>query len=65
MSKLMILASSIGICCTIFGLVGFIISLARENRWGLVLAGLGSLALILFLTLLSIEYADDFWKGRS
>lgn len=65
MNKWFILSAVIGIMCAVASLIGMAIALARENNWGMVLGCLAALAVILFLTLVGIEYADDFWKGRS
>lgn len=65
MGKMMVVAGAIGIACTVAALIGMTISMSQKGNWGMVLGCLASLALILFLTLLGIDYADDFWKGRS
>jgi hypothetical protein len=64
-SNWFVLSGAIGIICSVASLAGMAIALGRENRWGMVLACLGAMSIILFLTLVGIEYADDFWKGRS
>lgn len=65
MSKFLILSGAIGITCTVASLVGMAIAMSRKGSWPMVIATLAALAVILFLTLVSVEYADDFWKGRS
>lgn len=65
MSKFLILSGAIGIACSVASLIGMAIALSRKGSWGMVIACLAALAIILFLTLVSVEYADDFWKGRS
>jgi hypothetical protein len=63
--KFLVVSGVIGICCAVASLIGMAIAMSQKGNWAMVLACLGSLAIILFLTLLSVEYADDFWKGRS
>lgn len=65
MEKMVVVAAAIGIACTVAALVGMAISMMEKGNWAMVLGCLASLALILFLTLMGVEYADDFWKGRS
>lgn len=65
MSKMFVFAGAVGIICSLTALLGMGIALGRENRWGMVFVTLGAMSVILFLTLVGIEYADDFWKGRS
>ncbi len=65
MSNWLVVAGVIGIMCSVTSMIGMAIALSREGRWGMVIATLAALAVILFLTLVGIEYADDFWKGRS
>lgn len=54
----------IGVAFTVASLAGMGIALGREERWGMVLVCIAAMGLILFLTLVGIEYADEFWKGR-
>ncbi len=65
MSNWLVISGVIGITCAVASLIGMAIALAREGNWGMVIGCLAALAVILFLTLVGIEYADDFWKGRS
>lgn len=65
MDKFLILSGVIGIACAVASLIGMAVAMSQKGNWGMVLACLASLAVILFLTLLSVEYADEFWKGRS
>lgn len=65
MDRFLIISGVIGICCAVASLIGMSIAMSQKGNWPMVLGCLGSLAVILFLTLLSVEYADDFWKGRS
>ena len=65
MSNWLVISGVIGIMCAVASLIGMAIALARESNWGMVIGCLAALAVILFLTLVGIEYADDFWKGRS
>lgn len=65
MNNWLVVSGVIGIMCTVASLIGMTIALTREGKWGMVLCCLAALALILFLTLVGIEYADGFWKGRS
>lgn len=65
MSNWFVVSGVIGVVCAVASLIGMAIALAREGNWGMVVATLAGLAVILFLTFVGIEYADDFWKGRS
>jgi hypothetical protein len=64
MDRLLIVSGVIGIFCAVASLITMAIAMSQKGNWPMVLGCLGSLAVVLFLTLLSIEYADDFWKGR-
>ena len=64
MDKFFILAGTIGIVCSIGALIGMAVAMGREGKWGMVIACLMSMSVVLFLTLVAVEYADEFWKGR-
>lgn len=65
MSNWIVITGAVGAVCCVASLVGVTIASAREGDWPVVVVGIGALATILFLTLVGIEFADDFWKGRS
>lgn len=65
MEKMVVIAGAIGIACTVAAIVGMAISMMEKGNWWMVVGCLASLATILFLTLLGIEYSDNFWEGRS
>ena len=65
MSNWLVVIGAVGGFLVVAALIGMFIALAREGQWGLAVCTLGALALILFLTLVGMEYADGFWKGRS
>jgi small-conductance mechanosensitive channel len=61
-SNFLIISGAVGIAATLMGLVGLGVALARENQWGMALVCLAAMGLIVFLTLLGIELADQAWK---
>ena len=65
MNAILILTGAVGIASSLAALVGLALVLARDGRWPMALACLAGIACIIFLTLLGLEYADEFWKGRS
>lgn len=65
MSGLLTALGVAGIVCSLAALLGLGMTLAREGRWGMALACLAGMAAIIFLTLVGLEYADEFWRGRS
>lgn len=54
-----------GIICSLAALMGTGMALAREDRWGMALTCLAGMGFIVSTALVGLEYADEFWKGRS
>lgn len=65
MKTWLVVGGAVGVICVLTALVALGIALANQNRWGAAWACVGAFALITLLTLVGIEYADDFWRGRS
>lgn len=65
MKTWLVVGGTVGVICILTALVVLGTALASQSRWGAAWACLGAFALITALPLVGIEYADDFWKGRS
>lgn len=64
MSTWLIVVSGVGVSCILASLIGLGMASMQRGHWGTAFACLGSFALIVFLLLAGIEYADTFWEGR-
>lgn len=63
-SSWLVVVGAVGIVCALAALLGLGMGLARQGNLGGALACLAGFATIVLLTLVGIEYADGFWKGR-
>lgn len=59
----MVLAG-VGVVSTLLALVGLGLAAATRGHWGTAMSCLAAFAVILFLLLAGIEYADTFWEGK-
>lgn len=64
MNQFLIIAGAAGIACILAALVGLGLASMRRGHWGIAVACLAAFAVILFLLLAGIEYADTFWEGK-
>lgn len=65
MNSVLFLVGSVGVACSLAGLLIVAMSLARQGNWPMALVSLAGMATILFLLMLGIEYADEFWRNHS
>lgn len=59
-----VVTSALGIICVLASLVGLGMASLTRGHWGTAATCLGAFALILFLLLVGLEYADGFWEGK-
>jgi hypothetical protein len=63
----LVVTSGAGVVCILASLIGLGMASAAKGHWGVAMTCLGAFALIVFLLLVGIEYADSevFWEGTS
>lgn len=64
MGNWIVVSGAVGIIGSLAALLGLGMALASKGQWPQALVCLAGMACIIFLTLVGIEYADEFWKGR-
>ena len=65
MSSWLTALGAAGIICSLAALAGTGMVLVQQGKWPMALACLAGMATIIFLVLVGLEFADEFWKGRS
>lgn len=61
---LVVVFSSVGIACTLGALLALAGVSMTRGHWWTALTCLAAFAVILFLLLAGVEYADNFWEGK-
>lgn len=68
MSGLLVVLGSVGVACSVMGLVVLGMVLAREGRWSEAVIAVGAMAMIVFLAVwitdVSPDMAQDFWRSK-
>lgn len=65
MNSWLVVLGAVGVVSSLAALMGLGMASARQGHWGVALTCLAAMAVIVFLLLVGLEYADNFWKGRS
>ena len=65
MNSWLVVVGAVGVMAALASLLGLGMTLVQKGQWGPALACLAGISVIVFLLLLGLEFADEFWKGRS
>lgn len=60
----LVVLGAVGVAGSLGALLCLGMILARRGQWPMALAAIAGIATILFLLMVGIEYADEFWKGK-
>lgn len=63
-SSWLVVLGAVGVIASLASLLGLGMGLARIGDYGGALTCLGAFAVIILLTFVGIECADEFWRGR-